>query len=122
MPLKSLYLNHNTHMLNYIRYLLNDENDKETPFEKNFLIANMEEIRKRFCKKMNLEYNESNEIEIENIIKKEIEGDEFVIKKNENDLIGDRSYNMSDIYSFRHLIYFEYLSLFLRRNTTLKEI
>jgi len=115
MPLKSLYLNHITLMLNYIKYLLGDENDKETQFEKNFFISNIKENRKKFCSVYKLEYDESNKIKIEKIVKTDIYDDFFVLK-NKSDFIGDRSYNMCDNYNFRQLIHFEYLSLFLKRN------
>jgi len=116
MPLKSLYLNHITLMLNYIKYLLKDESDKETPLEINYFIINLEENRRKFYKHCNLEYDESNEIKIEKIIKKELEEDEIMGKGKGSDFIGDRSYNMCDNYNFRQLIHFEYLSLFLTRN------
>jgi hypothetical protein len=102
-------------MLNYIKYLLGDDNDKETPFEKNFFISNIEHNRKIFCSITNSVYNESNEIEIEKIIKRKIDEDDFIEKTNK--LIGDRSYNMCDNYNLKQLIHFEYLSLFLKRNT-----
>ena len=119
LPLKSLYLNHNTHMLNYIKYLLDDSDEKETQFEKNFYMEILEENRKIFCKKLNLDYNENNIIEIEKLIKQELNNEEYV--GNGNNFMGDRSYNMSDNYNFRQLIYFEYLAPFLKRNERIQE-
>ena len=120
MSLKNLYLNHITHMLNYIKYLLEDENNKETEFEKNYFISILEENRKNFCKVSNIDYNESNAINIEKVVKRELDEEDF-IRKNK-DFVGDRSYNMSDNYNFRQLVYFEYLAPFLKRNIGIKKV
>jgi hypothetical protein len=126
MPLQKLYLNHITLMLNYIKYLIQDEFPKETLFEKNFFIGNIQQNRKQFSKLTNKEYNELDENGIEKAVKHKLEEDESMKKDDlliddgpismKNDFIGDRSYNMSDKYELKQLIYFEYLSLFLTRS------
>jgi hypothetical protein len=113
-------------MLNYIKYLIQDEFPKETLFEKNFFIGNIQQNRKQFSKLTNKEYNELDENGIEKAVKHKLEEDESMKKDDlliddgpismKNDFIGDRSYNMSDKYELKQLIYFEYLSLFLTRS------
>ena len=105
-------------MLNYIKYLLGDEDSKETPFEKHFFISILEENRKKFCEVSKIDYNESNAINIEKVVKRELDEEDF-IRKNK-DFVGDRSYNMSDNYNLRQLIYFVYLAPFLKRKEVIK--
>jgi len=108
-------------MSQYIKYILSRKDDNETNLEKYFFIMRLEKNREEFAKRLNLNPNDADEAEkLEDKVSMELFAKELI--ENDKDIIGDRSYNMADHYQFRHLIYFEYFSAFIKKKSENSQI
>jgi len=101
-------------MSKYIKYLLSRKDDNETLFEKRFYKLGLQRNREELAKSLNINLNHPNEAQnLEEKVAMELLTKELI--EDDKDIIGDRSYNMGDHYNFRHLIYFEYFAILIKK-------